>query len=836
MKQTYYSQKALNRARDLAESMRHEYITPEHLLGGMLVQQGFMMALEDVGGDAEELSVALYDYLDHEMEPVPEGMDYELEVSVQTTQLIQMACLMAEHADQDTIDIPHLVQGLMALEDSQANYLLQRCINGQKTDFLSELVTEYAAIKDLKVPDAAPEGDYSDEETPETEPWRRMVVCLNDLVEQHNPLIGREEEMERTIRVLCRKDKNNPLHVGEPGVGKTALAYGLAARIESGQVPERLIGNRIYELDLGGMVAGTQYRGEFEKRLKNVMEGLRKEGNAIVYIDEFHNLVGAGSSNEGSLDASNLLKPYMETGEIRFMGATTYEEYNRYLAKSKGLMRRFQQIDIAEPSVEEATAIVEGLKKRYEEFHGVTYDEGVVAYAVQTSARFINDRFLPDKAIDLIDEAGAYREMHPAADGSHRVDRELIQEILARICKVDNLTVQEEGAEELMHLPERMAQRIFGQQEAVQAVAEAVQLAKAGLTDENKPIASLLFVGPTGVGKTEVARVLADELHLPLVRFDMSEYTEKHTVAKLIGSPAGYVGYDDGGLLTDAIRKTPNCVLLLDEIEKAHPDIFNILLQVMDYAVLTDNKGRKSDCRHLILLMTSNAGAQYAHQASVGFGRVVEAGEAMMKQVKRTFKPEFLNRLSGTIIFHDMNEEMAHSILNKKLGELNTKLKGKSVEMTVTDAAHGWLLSQSMTREYGAREMDRVIGRHLKPLLMRALISGKLKAGSTAVIELTEGALQLSVKEPQPEKEKKQRKAKSKPAEETLQPTQAIKAPTSRKQSSNKEGTQLPAQTTEAQTSSKKMEIQSKEKTASPDKKKETASKQKKQNKKSKQE
>ena len=367
-------------------------------------------------------------------------------------------------------------------------------------------------------------------------------------------------------------------------------------------------------------------------------------------------------------------------------------------------------------------------------------------------------------------------------------------------------------------------------------MAEAVQLAKAGLTDENKPIASLLFVGPTGVGKTEVARVLADELHLPLVRFDMSEYTEKHTVAKLIGSPAGYVGYDDGGLLTDAIRKTPNCVLLLDEIEKAHPDIFNILLQVMDYAVLTDNKGRKSDCRHLILLMTSNAGAQYAHQASVGFGRVVEAGEAMMKQVKRTFKPEFLNRLSGTIIFHDMNEEMAHSILNKKLGELNTKLKGKGVEMTVTDAAHGWLLSQSMTREYGAREMDRVIGRHLKPLLMRALIGGKLKAGSTAVIELTEGALQLSVKEPQPEKEKKQRKAKSKPAEETLQPTQAIKAPTSRKQSSNKEGTQLPAQTTEAQTSSKEMEIQSKKKTASPDKKKETASKQKKQNKKSKQE
>lgn len=368
----------------------------------------------------------------------------------------------------------------------------------------------------------------------------------------------------------------------------------------------------------------------------------------------------------------------------------------------------------------------------------------------------------------------------------------------------------------------------------MQAVAEAVQLAKAGLTDENKPIASLLFVGPTGVGKTEVARVLADELHLPLVRFDMSEYTEKHTVAKLIGSPAGYVGYDDGGLLTDAIRKTPNCVLLLDEIEKAHPDIFNILLQVMDYAVLTDNKGRKSDCRHLILLMTSNAGAQYAHQASVGFGRVVEAGEAMMKQVKRTFKPEFLNRLSGTIIFHDMNEEMAHSILNKKLGELNTKLKGKGVEMTVTDAAHGWLLSQSMTREYGAREMDRVIGRHLKPLLMRALISGKLKAGSTAVIDLAEGALQLSVKEPQAVTEKKPRKEKTKATEETLQPAQTTKVPTSRKHSPNKEETQLLARITETQTASKKMP--SEEETASLDKKKKATSKQKKQDQQSKQE
>lgn len=738
MEQTYFCRNTLNMAKNLAESMRHEFITPEHILAALLLQHPFILALEDIGADAEELSAEVNHYIEQKMEQVPGDIDYEVDVSFQTTRLIQVACITADSAGQDEMDVPHLVQGLMSLEDSQANYLLQRCINGQKADFLSELVSEYAAISDMDEPD-----EEAEEDGEENEPWRRMVTCLNDQVAQHNPLIGREEEMERTIRVLCRKDKNNPLHVGEPGVGKTALAYGLAARIESGQVPERLAGCRIYELDLGGMVAGTQYRGEFEKRLKNVMEGIRKEGNAIVYIDEFHNLVGAGSSNEGSLDASNMLKPYMESGEIRFMGATTYEEYNRYLAKSKGLMRRFQQIDIAEPSVEEAIAIVEGLKKRYEDFHRVTYEEGVVPYAVQASARFINDRFLPDKAIDLIDEAGAYREIHPSADGSQRVDRALIQDILARICKVDSMTVEEDGAERLINLPQRIARRIFGQQEAVQAVAEAVQMAKAGLTDENKPIASLLFVGPTGVGKTEVARVLADELKLPLVRFDMSEYTEKHTVAKLIGSPAGYVGYDDGGLLTDAIRKTPNCVLLLDEIEKAHPDIFNILLQVMDYAVLTDNKGRKSDCRHLILLMTSNAGAQYAHQASVGFGRTVEAGEAMMKQVKRTFKPEFLNRLSGTVVFHDMNEEMAHSILNKKLGELNGKLKAKGMEMTVSEAARHWLLKQSMTREYGAREMDRVIGRHLKPLLMRALLNGQLKTGDTVSVELEGEALKL---------------------------------------------------------------------------------------------
>ena len=581
-----------------------------------------------------------------------------------------------------------------------------------------------------------------------SEPWRNFVTCLNDCLQDHNPLIGREAELERTIQVLCRKEKNNPLHVGEPGVGKTSLAYGLAARIEAREVPERLLDCRIYELDLGTLLAGTQYRGDFEKRLKTIMEGVRNEGRAIIYIDEIHNLIGAGRTGDGSMDASNMLKPYLESGDIRFIGSTTYEEYNRYFARSKGLVRRFQQIDIHEPSIEETIHIVEGLKEKYEEFHGVTYQPDVIPYAVKASVRYISDRFLPDKAIDLVDEAGAYREIHPIPSGEQIVDKTLITDVLARICKVDALAMKEEDTTSLETLHARISAKIYGQEEAVRQVVEAVQMSKAGLLDENKPLASLLFVGPTGVGKTEVAKVLASELGISLQRFDMSEYTEKHTVAKLIGSPAGYVGYEDGGLLTDAIRKTPNCVLLLDEIEKAHPDVFNILLQVMDYAVLTDNKGRKADCRHVVLIMTSNAGAQFARQASIGFSSQITAGEAMLKQVKKTFKPEFINRLSATVVFHDMSRKMASLILDKKLGELSSKLASRQIEMGLSPEARNWLLQRGFLPEYGAREMDRVIASHLKPLLMREILFGSLKSGGKTCIQVDKDqlVLQLSTK------------------------------------------------------------------------------------------
>ena len=566
--------------------------------------------------------------------------------------------------------------------------------------------------------------------------WHKLVTCISEKVDQHNPLIGREKELDRTIQVLCRAEKNNPLHVGEPGVGKTTLVFGLAKLINENQVPDRLKGARIYGMDIGQMLAGSQYRGDFEKRIKMVMDGAAKEGNVIIYIDEIHNMIGAGRGSDGGPDASNMLKQYLEAGDIRFIGSTTYEEYNRYMAKSKGIVRRFQQIDIKEPSVDEAIKILEGLQHKYNIYHGVTYRKDALEYAVRASDKYISNRFLPDKAIDLMDEAGAYLEVHPANRQRSYVTKAVIQQILTKVCKIDAAAIKDEDNSALASLRQRMLDKIYGQDTAVDKVVEAVMMAKAGLIDDDKPMASLLFVGPTGVGKTEVARVLARELGIELVRFDMSEYTEKHAVAKLIGSPAGYVGYEDGGQLTDAIRKTPNCVLLLDEIEKAHSDIYNILLQVMDYARLTDNKGQKADFRNVILIMTSNAGAQYASQANIGFAGNVSRGQAMLAQVKKTFRPEFINRLSDTVVFHDMDRHMAELILDKKLAQLADKLSAKGVSIELTPQAREHLLKWGFTKEYGAREMDRVIGNRLKPVLMKALLFGKLKKGGKAVVKL----------------------------------------------------------------------------------------------------
>lgn len=771
-------QKKITFNRDLNKAMKYasqkalvensDYITPEHLLYGMMTlpqMQDLMWSCNEAF-DLDDFLNELDEHIEESTKDDSQGAKPNdiCEPSFQLQQVFTDAVRQAIMAERKAIDMPMAINAILCLENSWAAYLLRKHANVEDFEIMTGTEIHFhersTGVEEDDDQYSNGEGDnpfglfddddedllFGDEDdfsspSHKNDKWKKYVTCINEHLAEKNPLIGRERELDRTIQVLCRKDKNNPLHIGEPGVGKTALVYGVARRIEEGKVPDRLKGCNIYQLDMGTLLAGTRFRGDMEQRLKQIMEGVTSEAHCIIYLDEIHNIVGAGKGAEGGSDVSDLLKPYLDDDRIRVIGATTYTEYNKNFTRSVGMIRRFQTIDVEEPSIDEAIHILKSLKPIYEKYHHVKYDDAAIEYAVTSSAKFITDRFLPDKAIDIIDEAGAQAEME--GKKYKKIGKKQIAEVLAKVAKIDALAIKQDDNKNLASLESRMKDVIYGQDRAIQTVVEAVQLSKAGLTDENKPLASLLFVGPTGVGKTEVAKTLAQELGVKLVRFDMSEYVEKHTVAKLIGAPAGYVGYDDGGLLTDAVRKSPDCVLLLDEIEKAHADIFNILLQVMDYGVLTDSKGRKAHFKNVILIMTSNAGAQYASQASMGFASTATAGSAMLKQVKHTFKPEFINRLNEIVVFNDMDEQMAKLILGKKLRELNVKLAAKSVSITLTDEAHQHLLKSGYSKEYGAREMDRVIQQQLKTMLMREILFGKLKKGGEATVDLQNGTLTI---------------------------------------------------------------------------------------------
>ena len=748
---------------DFVVRRKYEFITPEMFLLMALTDPCLKTAFTACEGDVEVLMQDIIDYLDEYVEKtkVP-----STEFSEGFMDLLDYAADTAYSSGNKTIKLRHFINALWKLPDSYAVYFIEKQ-GVERTELLMAMANEeddydFHSIEedsddengnmtdeDLEDEEFIDDGEVwnimdgeSDRKKPQSDSMSSYAPCLNDTLTDENPLVGRTEELERTIQVLCRKDKNNPLHIGEPGVGKTAITYGLVRLIREGKVPEPLKDAKVFALDLGSMLAGTQYRGDFEKRLKSLMTEISKVEKPIIYIDEIHNLAGAGAVGDSSLDASNMLKPYLADGSIRFIGATTFEEYKKYFEKNKSLVRRFQNIEIKEPDEAEAVKILEGLREKYESFHGVTYGEGVLEYAVHMSRKYINERCLPDKAIDLIDEAGAYRKLHPE-DGL-TVDKDVIDKVLTTICRVPLESVATDDAEGLAGLEERLKKRIFGQDEAVSQVVNAVKFSKAGLQEENKPLASLLFVGPTGVGKTEIARSLADELGVKLIRFDMSEYGEKHAVAKLIGSPAGYVGYEDGGLLTESVRKSPSAVLLLDEIEKAHTDIYNVLLQVMDYATLTDNQGRKADFRNVIVIMPSNAGASRIGKSTIGFHSANLNQSVIMEAVKQTFQPEFRNRLNKIVVFNGMDDKMAEMIVDKKLSELALQLEAKNITFTADADARALVRKKGVSPEFGARETDRVIRNEIKPLFVDEMLFGKLKNGGSLTLTAKDEAFSIT--------------------------------------------------------------------------------------------
>ncbi len=729
-----------------ARQKRHEFITVEHLLLAMLDNASAAQVLRACGVDTEDLRKVVTEFINSHTPIAPGNAEVDTQPTVGFQRVIQRAILHVQSANKKEVSGANILAALFGEKDSHAvHFLTQRGVN--RLDIVNHIV--HGISKDEQ-PGTAPAQGETETEQPAADEGvlKNYTVDLNAqaLAGKIDPLIGRDLELERVIQTLCRRRKNNPLLVGEAGVGKTAIAEGLARRIVEDDVPDILKDARVYSLDMGSLLAGTKYRGDFEQRLKAVLKELSEAPNAVLFIDEIHTLIGAGAASGGTMDASNLLKPALSNGQLKCIGATTYQEYRGIFEKDHALSRRFQKVDVPEPSVEQTIAILKGLKTRFEEHHSVKYSAAALTSAAELSARFINDRHLPDKAIDVLDEAGAAQRILPKSKQKKVIGKHEIEEIISRIARIPPRTVSSDDRNTLKTLDRDLKAVVFGQNKAIDALATAIKMSRSGLGNPQKPIGSFLFSGPTGVGKTEVARQLAYAMGMPLHRFDMSEYMERHAVSRLIGAPPGYVGFDQSGLLTEAISKQPHAVLLLDEIEKAHPDIFNILLQVMDHGTLTDNNGRKADFRNVVIVMTTNAGAEALNKSNMGFTQSSASGDEMV-DIKRTFTPEFRNRLDGIISFAPLDKEVILRVVDKFLMQLEEQLHEKKVEVVFTDALKDYLAEHGFDPKMGARPMSRLIQDTIRSALADELLFGKLANGGKVTVDIKDGKVGLEFEE-----------------------------------------------------------------------------------------
>ncbi|WEJ56850.1 ATP-dependent Clp protease ATP-binding subunit ClpA [Devosia sp. FJ2-5-3] len=756
-------EKALHQAMNLARERNHEFATLEHLLLALTDDRETIAVLNGCDVDIDALKSDLEDFINEELDSliVSNGQDARPTAAFQ--RVIQRAVIHVQSSGREEVTGANVLVAIFAERESHAAYFLEQQDMSRldAVNFISHGITKSGPSEERKVR-GAEDGEGAPESGPEGKKSSALAdfcVNLNEKARQGkiDPLIGRDVELRRTIQVLCRRSKNNPLYVGDAGVGKTAIAEGLARKIIEGDVPEVLREAVIYALDMGSLLAGTRYRGDFEERLKSVMKELEKMPHAVLFIDEIHTMIGAGATSGGALDASNLLKPALASGAIRCIGSTTYKEYRQFFEKDRALVRRFQKIDVNEPSVPDAIEIVKGLRPYYEEFHKLKYTDEALKAAVELSARYINDRKLPDKAIDVIDETGASQKLLPEGERKQVIDVEDIEATIATIARIPPKSVSKSDAELLSSLEQSLKTVVFGQDQAITALSSAIKLARAGLREPEKPIGSYLFTGPTGVGKTEVAKQLADTLGVELLRFDMSEYMERHTISRLIGAPPGYVGFDQGGLLTDGVDQHPHCVVLLDEIEKAHPDLYNILLQVMDHGKLTDHNGKAVDFRNVILIMTSNVGAAELARSPIGFGRKREQGDDE-DAINRTFSPEFRNRLDATISFAPLPREVVRRVVEKFVLQLEGQLAERGVTINLTPEAADWLAEHGYDERMGARPLGRVIQEYVKkPLADQVLFGELVNGGNVTVAVIGEGKdakLELVAVPPRPAKPK----------------------------------------------------------------------------------